>query len=328
MAALTLNALLCVALFIQLYLFLRARRFIRSRRNLSPGQQRAAIMATAVFFGLMSLPYLIRLLLGRPSAISSPWFTYGVLYPFGVWSVGSMFLVFFLVFASPIRWIASRVAGGFKPFSPPPRDPARTGPSLSRRSFLRRAVGATAAAPLLLSAYGTVHTRTDYETVDMDMPIGGLPPALLGLRVVQISDLHSGPFTTERQIAGIVSRTNLLRPDLVMITGDIVHSARDDIAPCMRALSLLRARCGVFACQGNHEYWVGPEAVRRGAERAGIRMLVNEGRVLSINGVSLNIAAVDDLRLGNPDLRRALAGLDPSAPTLLLSHRPDLFPAA
>ena len=116
MAALTLNALLCVALFIQLYLFLRARRFIRSRRNLSPGQQRAAIMATAVFFGLMSLPYLIRLLLGRPSAISSPWFTYGVLYPFGVWSVGSMFLVFFLVFASPIRWIASRVAGGFKPF--------------------------------------------------------------------------------------------------------------------------------------------------------------------------------------------------------------------
>ena len=329
MAALTLNALLCVALFIQLYLFLRTRRFIRSRRHLSPGQRRAAVMALAVFFGLMSLPYVIRLLSGRPSAISSPWFTYGVLYPFGVWSVGSMILVFFLGCAFSVRWIASRVAGGFKRPSPsPPPPPARTSPVMSRRSFLRGAAGATAAAPLVLSAYGTAHARTDYETVEMDMPIRNLSSTLLGLRLVQISDLHAGPFTTERQIAGIVGRTNLLNPDLVMITGDVVHAARDDIAPCMRALSLLRARCGVFACQGNHEYWVGPEAVRRGAEGAGIRMLVNEGRVLSIDGASLNIAAVDDLRLGKPDLRRALAGLDPAAPTLLLSHRPDLFPDA
>jgi predicted MPP superfamily phosphohydrolase len=325
LAALTLNALLCLALLIQLYLFLRARRFIRRRRHLSPGQRRAAVMALAVFFGLMSLPYVIRLLSGRPSAISSPWFTYGVLYPFGVWSVGSMILFFFLGCASSLRWIASRVAGGFKFPSP---SPARTGPAMSRRSFLLGAAGATAAAPLVLSAYGTVFARTDYETVEMDMPIRNLPPALVGLRLVQISDLHAGPFTTGRQIAGIVGRTNLLSPDLVMITGDVVHAARDEIAPCMRALSLLRARCGVFACQGNHEYWVGPEAVRRGAEGAGIRMLVNEGRVLSIDGARLNIAAVDDLGLGKPDLRRALARLDPAAPTLLLSHRPDLFPAA
>ena len=180
-AALTLNALLCVTLFSQLYLFLRARRFIRSRRHLSPGQRRAAVLALAVFFGLMSLPYVIRLLSGRPSAISSPWFTYGVLYPFGVWSVGSMILGFFLGGASSLRWIASRVAGGFERFPPSP-PPARTGPAMSRRSFLCGAASATAAVPLVLSAHGTVNARTDYETVEMDMPIRNLPSTLLGLR--------------------------------------------------------------------------------------------------------------------------------------------------
>ena len=260
----TLNALLCLALLIQLYLFLRARRFIRRRRHLSPGQRRAAVMALAVFFGLMSLPYVIRLLSGRPSAISSPWFTYGVLYPFGVWSVGSMILFFSLGCASSLRWIASRVAGGFKLPSP---SPARTGPAMSRRSFLLGAAGATAAAPLVLSAYGTVFARTDYETVEMDMPIRNLPPALVGLRLVQISDLHAGPFTTGRQIAGIVGRTNLLSPDLVMITGDVVHAARDEIAP--RCIAPVPKAGPANRATGAGDHVVNHRGGRRGAARVG-----------------------------------------------------------
>lgn len=322
------SALLCLILYSQWYLFRRATEFVRSR-TWTPGTKRAATLFVCLFFAFMLAPYLYRLLLGRPSAVSSPWFTYGILYPFGIWSLGSFFTFLYLVSTAPIR---RRLAGARetaeRPEPPAEASGSKEAPAIDRRTFLRRALAGTTAAPLLFSTYGTVYARTAFETVALDVPVRGLPKELMGLRIVQITDLHAGPFISERHVARIVAKANSLDPDLVMVTGDIVHSSAAYIAPCMRALSRLRAKHGLFGCQGNHEYWVGPEEVRRAAEAIGLSILVNEGRVLSIGGSRLNLAGIDDIRLGTPDLNSALAGLAPSAPTLLLSHRPEIFPYA
>jgi predicted MPP superfamily phosphohydrolase len=164
--------------------------------------------------------------------------------------------------------------------------------------------------------------------IERPIPLPGLPSPLDGFTLVQITDLHAGPFMREKDIQGYVRRANALRPDLVVLTGDLVHSSPRFIDPCVRALSDLRARLGVFACLGNHEYWVGVEAVRSALEGAGILLLVNEGRVLRVGGYPLNLAALDDLRFGRPNFELALSGLEPGAPTLLLSHRPEVFPEA
>jgi predicted MPP superfamily phosphohydrolase len=198
----------------------------------------------------------------------------------------------------------------------------------SRRAFLTKAVGFTATAPFLVSTYGVVYARSAFEIVNIDMPIASLPKEMVGFRIAQLSDLHAGPFISERQMVKIVTEANRLSPDLIVVTGDIIHSSKDYIPPCMRALSGLRANHGIFACMGNHEYWVDPDTIRRAVEAIGIKMLINEGRILGIGESRLNLSGIDDLRHGVPDLRAALEGLDPAAPTLLLSHRPEAFPAA
>ncbi|MFQ5913513.1 MAG: metallophosphoesterase [Nitrospinota bacterium] len=319
--------LICILVYSQWYLFRKAKNFVHGRRW-PPRIKRSAMFALGGFFALMLVPYLYRLSLGRPPAIHSAWFTYGILYPFGIWSLGSFLTFLCLLPMTRIRPLLAACSGRFSRLRASKKEPDPKETVFNRRAFLRWALGGTTAAPLLLTTYGTVYARTAFETVAIDMPVRDFPGPLAGFRIVQITDLHVGPFTSERQTVKIVTKANALAPDLVVITGDLVHSSQDYIPPCVRALSRLRARYGVFACQGNHEYWVGAEEVRRAVEAAGIRMLVNEGLTLPVRRGRINLAAVDDTRVGAPDLNRALTDLDPSAPTLLLSHRPEMFPYA
>jgi len=311
----------------QWFLYRRAIDYI-SGRPWTPGVKHAVIFGVRCFFMLMLVPYLYRLIVGRPSSISSPLFNYGILYPFGIWSLGSVIIFLFLFLAVPFRRLKAKLFHRRMLPEEQIRGGGLEAPGTSRRAFLTKAVGFTATAPFLLSTYGVVYARTAFEVVKLDMPIASLPKDLAGFRIVQLSDLHAGPFITERQMVRIVTEANRLSPDLIVVTGDIIHSSKDYIPSCVRALSRLRARHGIYACMGNHEYLVDPDVVRRAVEAIGIRMLINEGRILKVGESKFNLSGIDDLGYGVPDLRAALEGLDPAAPTLLLSHRPEAFPSA
>jgi hypothetical protein len=91
----------------------------------------------------------------------------------------------------------------------------------------------------------------------------------------------------------------------------------------------VRARYGSFATMGNHEHWYGEIGYyRRFFEPSGIRLLQNEHQVIQTGEGPVAVAGIDDLRWGRPDLKAALRGIDPAVPTLLLSHRPEIFPDA
>ena len=95
----------------------------------------------------------------------------------------------------------------------------------------------------------------------VDVPIAGLPTALQGFSIVQISDLHIGPTIKRRYLQAIVDRVNALGADMVAITGDLVDGSVQHLAVHVAPLAALRSRHGSFFVTGNHEYYSGAPAI-------------------------------------------------------------------
>lgn len=157
----------------------------------------------------------------------------------------------------------------------------------------------------------------------------GLPAESEPMRIVLISDIHvAGPDMPPSRLARIVDQVNALRPDVVLIAGDLVsdkrtatriYSTEDSIAPLAR----LRPRIATVAVPGNHDHWRDVDAVRRELARNGVVVLANEARRFG----PLAIGGVDDDFTGRSDLPATVSALQAigGAP-LILSHSPDPFP--
>ena len=151
-----------------------------------------------------------------------------------------------------------------------------------------------------------------------------LPPAFCGLRILLMTDIHAGPFVSPAAVRRCFARLLTVEPDLILIGGDLAMSRLEDLEPHGESFARLRAPLGVFAVLGNHDHYTGdPGRLGRMIEEWGIELLHNRSTSLELDGARLSIAGVDDLRCGEPDLDAALSGA--GAPTILVSHNPDLF---
>jgi predicted MPP superfamily phosphohydrolase len=169
----------------------------------------------------------------------------------------------------------------------------------------------------------------------LDAPVRDLPPELDGFRIVQLSDLHIGAYMDVAELAAHVERVNALEPDLVCLTGDLV----DRPETCARAfptLAGLRARHGVLATLGNHDFYAGADTVTAALrELTPFTVLRDALAVIETGSATLAVAGVDDLgrdwARGVPE-HPALPPLATEAPAgvplVVLSHRPDCFPQA
>jgi predicted MPP superfamily phosphohydrolase len=154
--------------------------------------------------------------------------------------------------------------------------------------------------------------------------LDALPEVFSGLRIVQISDIHHGLFLPEQWLAEAVQQTNRLRPDIVVLTGDFVSYSRANIEPAAEILSRLRARYGVLAVLGNHDFRVGADAVTSALRRKHIEVLRNQHVTVQFGGFSLYVAGVDDYGYG-ADVRRAVRGIPRDSATVLLAHNPRII---
>ncbi len=159
---------------------------------------------------------------------------------------------------------------------------------------------------------------------EADIGVSGLPRSLDGLRVLFISDVHAGPFVSATALRETFLRLLALKPDLVLLGGDLTTARNSEFVSHREAFAVLDAPLGTFAVLGNHDHYAGQAArLRDLIEAAGIRVLHNRSVELGRGAGRLTLAGVDDLLLGEPDLDAALAGA--TRPVLLLSHNPDLF---
>ncbi len=165
------------------------------------------------------------------------------------------------------------------------------------------------------------HPRTRFTVNDERIWLDALPSAFHGLRIVQISDIHHGLFLPKEWLSEAVRQANRLNPDIIALTGDFVTYSRRNIGPAAELLGRLRARYGVYAVLGNHDFRVDPDAITLALQRQHIDVLRNRHISLRFGGQSLYLAGVDDYGYG-ADLRRAMRAVPRGAATVLLAHNP------
>lgn len=300
-----------------LYLALQAFLFVQLRSSLVrryPARATLFTLLAALFFLLMLYPFAWHVVFGvadyEPhTGALRPWAT--------VWALGSTGAALVILVTRGLRRFRGHADG--------------SSIDLSRRNFLATGARALAAVPFAVSGYGVFHERRRFEIESFDLPIAGLSSALDRLTIVQLTDIHVGPFMPEDEVEAFVEATNRLEPDLVALTGDFVSLRREEVLPCARALGKLKARRGVYACLGNHDFYTGAEdELVREMARRGIVVLRNQARSIRIGNSSLSVLGIDDLRSGEPNLAGALAqvGKDADEIRVLLSHRPEIFPEA
>jgi predicted MPP superfamily phosphohydrolase len=206
--------------------------------------------------------------------------------------------------------------------------------------WLSPAIGHASAVgvPLLalaVTAIGFINARRVARVVRVEVPIAGLPAALHGYAIAQISDIHVGPTIRRPYLNAIVTKVNALKPDAIAVTGDLVDGSVQRLAIHTEPLARLSAPDGAFFVTGNHEYYSGAEQWIAEVRRLGLRVLLNEHVIRRRGDAALMIAGVTDFTAGhfNPahksDPRLAAAGApDDVAVRILLAHQPRSAPAA
>lgn len=182
------------------------------------------------------------------------------------------------------------------------------------------------AIALGLGAFGCWQAVKVPNVRRVELRLANLPKALDGLSLVQLTDLHLGPILQRDWLAQVVAKTNALEPDLILLTGDYVDGYAEDIGHELAPLGELKAKYGIFAVTGNHEYYWRMRDWQHIFQNMRIPFLENEHKILKINGETLVIAGISDkaarrFGLPMPDLAKALADA-PRAVRILLSHQP------
>ena len=271
------------------------------------------------------------------AVLSSPWLT--LIY---LWHCLLLFpmLLLWIPYAvarglvSGVRWLLQRRAARH----PRPVTSTQSG-HITRREFARLLAAAVPALTTLGAAGVALWQIEHFRTRRLTIGLADLPPELDGLTIAHVTDFHVGQFTRGAVLERIVAATNDLQADLVLFTGDLINFALSDLDAALAVVGQLRARHGVFMCEGNHDLFENARVFRRRTRDAGLRLLVNESALLHIHGVPLQILGLRwgarDLHAHDPasrgdgpiaaSMRELLAQRRPSAFPILLAHHPHAF---
>jgi len=211
--------------------------------------------------------------------------------------------------------------------------------AISRGKFLRTVGLATGGLFFSGMVIGMVKWAHDFRVRRVNLNLANLPAPFEGLRVVQISDLHLGSWASVDPIEEAAGIINDLDPDLVLFTGDIVNYSTNEAYRFKKVLESIRARHGVYAILGNHDYgdyvnWPSEADKEKNLtslynffEEIGWKLLRNANDVVEIEGEKLALIGVENWsanprfpQLGN--LPKALEGIDDVPIKILMSHDP------
>ncbi|MEQ1722857.1 MAG: metallophosphoesterase [Pseudobdellovibrio sp.] len=151
------------------------------------------------------------------------------------------------------------------------------------------------------------------------------------IRIVFFSDLHAGaPHINEKYISDLVLRINLLKPDVILIGGDLVINGVIGGSPIAinkigEMLSKLEARLGVFAVLGNHDWWNDSASIIKSLKSAGIIILENKSVVLDHKGYKFSVVGVGDAYTNHADFKLAIKEVPEGQQVVLFMHDPSVL---
>jgi hypothetical protein len=222
--------------------------------------------------------------------------------------------------------------------------PAPAPLNLERRQFIHGLALPAAAATLGTS--GTVAGMSGFEVRHEEIRVRGLPQALDGFRIGQLTDVHVGDFIDVQHVRAAVQALDEAGVDVQVMTGDLIDDLTQ-LDDTLAALEACKAPHGMIAILGNHEKWRSQEKVLAGYARFAasgrLRLLVDQNEVLVHAGQPLRVVGVDyPMNAGGrhrlpPEQRmakmqasaeKAWAGVGAEETVLCLTHHPDFFPVA
>ncbi|MBK0404092.1 metallophosphoesterase [Adhaeribacter sp. BT258] len=310
---------------VDLYVFQAVRLVMQEL----PGTGQAAI--TGLFWGWSAFTFitLVLALLSRGTP-PTPFRTYWATVLFIVFA-SKLVVILFLFLEDTLRlmlWLIPDFPGDSTAGTTPLRSP-----TWSKVALLAGAI------PFTAFIYGMAFGAFHYKIKHILLTFPNLPPAFQGFKMVQISDLHTGSFSTRKPLEKAVKLINAQQADVVFFTGDLVNNVATEVEPYIPVLGQLRAKEGVFSVLGNHDYgdyvrWPNRlakienlERLKHTHARMGWRLLINEHVKLERNGEKIGILGVENWgnRAGFPKygkLYKAHQGTEELPFKVLLSHDP------
>ncbi len=177
---------------------------------------------------------------------------------------------------------------------------------LSRRQFASKLALGFAALPLGTMAWGLIKTAYDFKIHRPKIKFSNLPKAFHGLKIVQISDIHTGSLQGNHQLQKAFDLIKAEKPDVIFFTGDIVNNRTDEAFPYIPILSQLSAPLGVYSILGNHDYgdyeqWESQEAKAHNMkqmhdlhQKLGWKLLLNEHVELEKDGEKIGVLGIEN----------------------------------
>lgn len=215
---------------------------------------------------------------------------------------------------------------------------------ITRSQFLSRSGILLAGIPFAASFYGIIKNAYNYQVHRVTVNLPNLPEAFNGLKILQISDVHSGSFNDKAKVERGIRMMEELKPDLIFFTGDLVNDIADEMVDYKTLFARLKAPLGIYSCTGNHDYgdyvaWPSREAKEANFKRLlethhemGWKVLMNEHVILEREGGKLAVIGIENWsNVGRfpkyGSMKKAYPGAEAADVKLLLSHDPSHWDA-
>ena len=217
-----------------------------------------------------------------------------------------------------------------------------TGTGISRSEFLSKSAIIAGAVPIGVFSFGIISGAYDYRVRKKSIILPNLPSAFDGIRIAQLSDIHSGSFYNKTAVKGGVDMLMAEKPDVVFFTGDLVNNHSSEVKDYLQIFEKVKAPLGVFSILGNHDYgdyasWNSSQEKKQNLlnlidshKSMGWDILLNENRYLETSGEKIGIIGVENwgargfTKYG--DLNKAYSNIEADT-KILLSHDPSHWDA-
>lgn len=328
--------LMGVMLLIDLYIYQAFKTIIeplsnRPRLALSIGYWAISVISI-LFIGF--LPYLQ---LHQPSKHFLN-FAFSILT--GIFFAKILAVVFFLIddIRRGIQWVYTRISS-----SSTATVAITEGEAITRSAFLSW-LGFIAGGTLFSQLLYGFKNKYNYQVKKVKLQFDNLPSSFKGLKVVQLSDIHSGSFTNKEKVMHGVDMVNSLKPDLILFTGDLVNNLAEEIVPYKEIFNKLQAPMGVYSTLGNHDYgdyvtWESAEAKKNNLDtlkqhhaEMGWKLLMNENVTFSRGTDTIALLGIENWsskarfpKHGKMD--EAYKGVEMVPFKMLMSHDPSHWEA-
>lgn len=340
------TVLISVIFSVQFIVYKTFRNYL-IRKNL---EKKNVNYLSRIPFLVFLIPYILFFVTRYDMAILPEWLNKIFLTPFFVFQAATIFIGIYLLVGKIIKipfvfthFIATKIKFFQHRIDRIKKKKKVVQFDASRRKFITASTAVVSGYAFVGASVGAIQ-KDNYTIDETTLKIPGLPAEQRGTKIVMISDIHSGPFMDTGLMSSYVDVINDMKPDLIFIPGDMTNSQQEEAVPFAKSFRELKAKYGVYATFGNHDYFSDVNYIGDVIKNeTGIRLLRNEALLIDVNGKPFSIMGTEDTRdsggKSNPVIAKYITqtiektnsifkekNIESSGvPRILLTHKPYVF---